>query len=227
MTTVSLTRSVTAAPGPGGHPKMAVVADNGTRLVLPFAPIDPELGNLAPEWVEVPRAGGRAPMLILAGKRLAKITLVATIGDTRNPDASQEGLVFTAVAMARQARRVTLANYGVLVGNAWRITDLRVAATRRQYGTNAITAGVLTLELTAASDASVRVGSTSGGSRQAVASSDQVRTATIRPGETATALATRLLGDPNEFGRLLDANGLTDPRQLPAGTVLTVPAVEA
>lgn len=221
MTTVSLVRAVTAPTTGRAHPKAQLVDEAGNRLVLPFAPVGATLANLGPEWTEVARDGGRTPLLVLAAKRLATLTLAATIADTRNPDTSQEAVVYVATTMARQARRVTLTNYGVLVGNAWRITDLSLDVERRQPGTNAVTAGTLTIELKAASDAVVRVGAASGGARTATKPS--ARTVTVKAGETAAALAWRSLGDPNRVVDLLEANGLRDARRLTPGRVLIVP----
>ena len=93
---------------------------------------------------------------------------------------------------------------------------------RRQRGTNAITAATVTLELTAASDAVVRVGAATGGAT--TAQRPVVATVTVRPDDTATSLAYRALGDPNRALELLDANGIRDPRRLTPGAVLIVPA---
>ena len=221
MTTVRLLRSAIPRTPWRPHPKAQLVDEAGNRLVLPFAPVGGTLAGLGPEWTQVARDGGRTPLLVLAAKRLAVLTLAAQLADTRNPDASQEGVVYVATAMARQARRVTLTNYGILVGNAWRITDLSLDVERRQPGTNAVTAGILTVELTAASDAVVRVGSTSGGAK--APTKPAARTITAKAGETPAALATRALGDPNRVVDLLEANGLRDPRRITAGTILTVP----
>lgn len=223
MTTVSIARPV-PNPVTRRHPKLELVGDNGARVTLPFAPLG-SIDGLGDEWVQVARDGGRPPILVHRGPQLATLTLDCTFADTRDPQASQEGLIFAVTVLARQARRVTLSSYGVLVGNAWRITGLNAAPSRRQHGTNAITAAGVTIELTAASDAVVRVGSTTGGSKTSAdsATTSARRTVTANAGDTLAELATRALGDPNRGGELLDANGLRDPRSITPGQVLTVP----
>lgn len=44
-------------------------------------------------------------------------------------------------------------------------------------------------------------------------------------GETLSSVATEYYGSPDEWRRIAEANGIEDPRRLPPGQVLTVPAI--
>jgi hypothetical protein len=218
-TLVRLTTS-TAPPPSSGRPKLTLVDDHGTRVVLPFAPVDGPLTNLAPRWEEVARSGQRPPLLVLAGPNLTRLDLEATVTNTRNPTASAELYVYALTVLARQARRVFLRNYGILVGNPWRITGFGATPFRRTAD-NAIAGFTASLSLTAAVDPVVRVGPVSGGAR--AITPPAARTVTVRAGETSAALAYRALGDTSAATALLDANGIRDARSLTAGMVLKVP----
>lgn len=48
----------------------------------------------------------------------------------------------------------------------------------------------------------------------------------VRAGETLSSIASAVYRDPTRWREVARANGITDPRVLPAGTVLTVPRLE-
>lgn len=50
------------------------------------------------------------------------------------------------------------------------------------------------------------------------------RTRTVRDGETLSQIAAETEGDPAQWRRLTDFNGIDDPLDVPAGTLLTIPA---
>lgn len=226
---------------PGGHPRLVLATAAGVRVELPHAPVEAELGPLSHRWEEVDRQGRRAPLLIDAGPQLAKLTLEAAIVNTRRPDDSVELYIYALTVLARGTDPVYVANYGTLVGNAWRITNLVVAPFRRQPGTNAITAANVTLELTAASDLRIVLARAqhvvngalvSGGTPIVAGNPDAVAYKLITvPGlgllglaaPTASSLALTYYGTTAAVPLLLKLNGLRDPRQIRAGMVLKVP----
>lgn len=220
MATLNLRTPAVARPPVRWRPKLTLVDDAGTRIVLPFAPTDAPLTDLAPRWEEVARSGQRAPLLVLGGPNLTKLAFDATITDTRNPVASAELYVYALTSMARAARRVYLRNFGILVGNAWRITGFDAAPFRRTTD-NAIAGFTASLTLTAAVDAVVRVGPLTGGARSTVKPAG--KTVTVRTGDTPASLAYRALGDTDAGTELLDANGIRDTAALVVGRVLKVP----
>lgn len=221
VTVSAAVRTTVVDPRPV-HPKLTLVDDLGNKVVLPHAPIEAPLGNLADTWEEVARDGGRPPLLVRTGPNLATLGLDCTIVDTRNPEASMELYAFALATMARSGRRVFVRNFGILVGNPWRIVSFDVSPARRQPGTNAITAFTASVSLKAASDAVVRTGSTTGGARTP-APPTQRPTLTVRHGETPEAVAYRATGSTADVTAILDANGIRDPRLLTPGTVLKVP----
>jgi nucleoid-associated protein YgaU len=54
-------------------------------------------------------------------------------------------------------------------------------------------------------------------------SSDHTRSHVLEQGQTLTQVAAEYLGSAREWRHLADANGLTDPRRIPAGLTLTIP----
>jgi nucleoid-associated protein YgaU len=56
-------------------------------------------------------------------------------------------------------------------------------------------------------------------------SADQTHARALRQGETLTDVATDVYGDPREWRRIAEKNGVTDPLAVAAGSILTVPPV--
>lgn len=57
-------------------------------------------------------------------------------------------------------------------------------------------------------------------------SSFPARTYTVREGDTLSSIAQAVWKKPGEWRRIARANTVLDPRALPAGTVLTIPAIK-
>lgn len=226
MTTLTV---ATSAPygtvdNPAPHPKLVLYTDHGARVVLPFAPIETPLRGLADTWVEIPRAGGRRPLLVRAGPQLPTLDLEATIVNTRTPTQNAELYLYVLNMIARSGHRVYLRNLGVFGAGPWRIVDLSATPFRRQPNTNAITGFTATLSLKAASDVHVNVTPLTGGARTSRTTAAAAPTSvTVAAGETSASVAYRATGTTDATA-LLEANGIRDPRTLTAGTVLTVPA---
>ena len=222
--TVTVRTTAKPAAAGGRHPKLVLANSKGQRVEVPHAPIEGALSKLGAAWEEVARQGNRAPLLIHAGPQLATTSLELDLVDTRHPDRSVELYIFALTILARSDSPVWISNYGNLVGNAWRITDLSAVPYRREHGTNAIAAAMVTLELTAASDLRIVVAR----NRPAVAGTTTgpaytVRTYTIVAGDTPASLALRFYGSADAIAYLLELNNLRDPRQLVAGLTIKVP----
>ncbi|WP_127533978.1 CIS tube protein [Paenibacillus kobensis] len=56
---------------------------------------------------------------------------------------------------------------------------------------------------------------------------DQTKQVTVKRGETLWSIAGRECGDPGRWRSIAKANGIADPRKLPAGKTLIIPPVEA
>lgn len=55
-------------------------------------------------------------------------------------------------------------------------------------------------------------------------SADRTKVVTVQRGQTLSLLAYRAYGDPDQWRRIADANGLDNPRIVPPGTTLRIPA---
>lgn len=56
---------------------------------------------------------------------------------------------------------------------------------------------------------------------------DQTKQVTVKQGETLWSISSREYGDPGKWRMIARANGIADPRKLPAGKPLTIPPLEA
>lgn len=234
MPTVAVTTAASPSSSSKAHPKLTLATAKGARVVLPFAPVEAALTGIGHRWEEVERQGLRAPLLVHAGPQLARHPLEVNITNTRRPDDSIELYLYALAVLARGTDPVWVSNYGTLVGNAWRITDLAWTPYRRQPGTNAITGAMVDIELTAANDLKVVLArsKTLGANNQLIAQGNDITLGT--PGavtyklitvlnESAAALAVRYYGSSSAIPKLLALNGFRDPRQIKPGVILKVP----
>ena len=65
-----------------------------------------------------------------------------------------------------------------------------------------------------------------GQSGEAAEATDRTRTRTVVEGDTLWAIAGEEYGNPTEWRRIADANGIDDPKTLRVGTTLTIPPRE-
>jgi hypothetical protein len=221
-TTVGITRPGTAPLGMprGAHPKAVLEAEQGTRLVLPFAPRDGELDGLADTWERVERPG-RRPLNLHSGEGLPTLELPLVLARADHQD-SIEDLLEKLRKLGKARERVVLSNMSPLERGPWRITGLKIGSTARQHGTNHITRATATLTLTAASDALSRRGPLSGGKDTGKGS--DVRRYTVKKGDTLRKLADRFYGSPGKWQIIAKENGIKKPgADLKPGRVLRIP----
>ncbi|MNG05030.1 LysM domain/BON superfamily protein [compost metagenome] len=63
--------------------------------------------------------------------------------------------------------------------------------------------------------------------QQTTNQADQTKQVTVKRGETLWSIAGREYGDPGRWRSIAKANGIADPRKLPAGKTIMIPPVEA
>lgn len=219
---------VTARPTITRHPKMMLISEQGQRIQIPYAPVEVTHSDIGMGFTEISRPG-RAPLLEKTGRRLPTLsmTLEATIDGTQT---SIENLLATFRRLANDGDRVTI-SYGPTEAGWWRLTNLEISSVQRQHGSNEITWASCTLTFQRADDALEKIspltgGATDVGQRSATddtATSGTGATITIKTGETLTAIAARVWGTPSRWPEIAKANGIRDPRRVPAGTVLQIP----
>lgn len=227
MATVGITRGRTptgnapAASSSGQHPKAVLQAERGTKLILPFAPRGTDLGGLADVWERVPRPG-RKDLNLRTARRLPTMGMTLVLA---RPDHQQsiEDLLAALSAIGEAEERVVFENMSPQERGPWRITDLAISGTARQYGTNHITRATAALTLTAASDPLSRRGPLSGGKDGG--GKGDVRRYTVKEGDTLRKLADRFYGSPGKWQPIAKANGIKRKpgEPLKPGTVLRIP----
>lgn len=215
-------------PRPPEHPKAVLRGEDGTRVVIPFAPLDLDHGGLVPRSARADRVG-RPPLLGWVGPDNSTLagTLLIAAQDPQEPvDDVLRGLRH----LARSGQRVTL-DYGRTEPGWYRLVEFTYTVTGRQHGTNRITRADARFGLEKAADVKVRVGAVSGGAKApkpkptpAKGAKGATRRHTVASGETLSGIAQRYYGSPARWREIAAANGVRDPRRLQIGQVLTIPA---
>lgn len=204
------------------HPKMKLITERGSVLVIPYAPTGVSMDNLAPAYQQTARYG-RAPLLGRSGEPLPTLsfTLIVAYPDSQR---SVEPILKRLRDYAKTKRRVRLA-YGPSEAGWYRVTSASQESVMRQAGTNHITRATVSMTFTQASDAQLRISPLSGGTAPTSApkASSSTRRHTVRAGDTLWALAVRYYGDGALWKRIADKNGIKDPRLLRIGAVLVIP----
>lgn len=243
--TVALRVSAAAAPA---HRRVTITGYNQT-VTLSITSPEVDIDGLASLYAELARPG-RKPFLEHTGKRsqLRRMRLTALLDGTRDPvlgEVSVEPAMHKLVALADPVENEpVVVTYSSLEASIrWNITDLRFTTKRRRQGDNAVTRCEVELEFTehsSARKAATPIGpkppaapapstsSTGAPPASSTASAPPPRTSstrrhTVRAGETLWSIAQQHYGDGNEWRRIGDTNGVTDPRKLAIGTVLTIP----
>lgn len=214
-----------AVPSLPAHPKVRLIGQSGTQVVLPFAPTI-GLGAVAPSWSELGRSGVK-PLLAKGAPQLRQqpVELLVGYGDHQR---SVERELHLIRLLARDGDRVRWANAGPQESHGWwRITDYAQTIELRQHGTNEATRARVTMLLVQASDAKVKLGPVTGGAKGAgkrKPADGKASTYRVKGGDTLWGIAHRHYGDGQRWRRIADANGVRDPKRLQIGVVLKLPA---
>jgi LysM repeat protein len=221
MTTIELPRS--AATKKTAHPKALLVSEQGQRVTLPYGPVDVDHAEIGMDFVQLERSG-RSPLLEKKGRRLPTMTFTAVIARTGLE--SVEDILGDLRELADAGDRVTM-SFGPSEGGWWRLTGLSFSSVQRQAGTNHITHANATLTFQRADDgAAPKVGPLSGGAVDVGKKTAAVQSGTsvvIKKGETLSQIAARVYGTPSRWPEIAKANGIKDPRKVPAGMKLRIP----
>lgn len=204
-------------------PKMLLVTEQGQRLVIPFAPLEVEHGEIGRTFVQMERPG-REPLLEKAGRKLRTMSMTFVIA----VDGVQtvENTLASFRRLADAGDRVTVA-YGPSEAGWWRLTGCTMRSIFRSEANHDITHAEVTVEFTQADVSAPRnVGPLTGGAVAVgtkTGSSKGGTTTQIRKGETLTQVANRVYGTPSRWRDIAKANGITDPRKIPPGKTLKLP----
>lgn len=203
-----------------------LIADDGTRLTLPWAPNDATVDGQAAAWTPVPRTQ-RQPLLLSAGGQLKTWSAVIPIGH-RDWRKSVQSKLNVLTRLAAAGRVVTFA-YGPDANGKWRITGCPITVIQRtpHWDPSFVT---VALTLTEVSDMVPHVGPVTGG--HGIPASPAGRPYpgapkhyTIRKGDTLWTIAGALYGKAEAWPIIADANKLREARsdKLPVGKKLTIP----
>lgn len=211
---------VPAPPPRGPHPKAVLAADNGVKLVLPYAPRGTQLGGWADEFDQLARPG-RPPLPRRTGDGLPTLNLTIPLTN-RDHQASIEPALALLRRLAESGNRIVIGGLSRFERGPWLIDDVTVTGELRQHGSNALTRATVSLSLVSAGPPT-RVGPLSGGHRKRRRGSDRRRVHRWAKGDNLRRLANRYYGEPGLWRRIARANNIKNPRTIKPGRRLTIP----
>lgn len=204
------------------HPKMVLVGHLGSRVVVPFAPVDLVQGGLpGSTWEQVARGPGRRPLLVPGDVELR--TLSGTLDVVLARDVSVEPVLSALRALAARRELVTV-SYGPSERGVWRLSLGSITPRARQHGTNAITRADVPVTFTEVSDpprlALARI-PTPPPKRPPSPRPERVHI--FRKGETCWELAGRYYGDSRKWPVIAKRNNIKNVRRIPIGFRAVIP----
>jgi LysM repeat protein len=224
--------------GVGTHPHVVLVGESGRRFELPLAPNGAERSGDAARYASFERVG-RKGLIVRAGADLVTYNLtMMLVGRDADGYISDQVPVETELgilrAMTQSGERVHWEGYGPSKGGLWLITSYSERDVRLRHGTNEVTQSEVTLTLTESAEGVVAVGPVTGGAAPApAAEAPPVETAgpapttsqtyTVRSGDTLSGISVKFYGTSSRWTQIADANGITNPKTLAVGKVLTIP----
>lgn len=226
-------QDMAARAGVGLHPKVVVVGESGRRVEITFAPMLDRDGY-APRFTVNERVG-RKPLSAKAGDSLHGVTGEFVIAG-RDPNGyvdaqvSVEPELATLRAIVESGERVRWEGYGPSTAGVFNITEYSETDEALRHGTNEVTRCRVTMTFTETQEAAPRLGPVSGGASPPAAAPSSPpgaaatgTTYTVKKGDTLSGIAQKQYGTANLWQRIADANGITNPKALQVGKVLTIP----
>lgn len=206
------------------HPKMTIVAEDGTAFTVPYAPRETTLDGWAPTFATADR-GGRQPLLLRSGQGLPQITFDLTFG-APDPQVSIERQLAALRTLARSGKRMRVNLDPTTTQFLWRLTGFSQQVMSRQHGTNHATRAVCSLTFQRAVDAVVAVGPVSGGKKGSGGNKKIPRYHVWRKGDTLVKLAVQYYDEASMWRRIADVNGIRRPKHIAVGRRLLLPLVK-
>ena len=215
--------SLPAPPQP--ESKQGVLLSGSDYFVFDFLDKEVEYSDVgSTNWEEIPRTRGFRPWLVDTGGRLRKLKFKATLYKGGQPvDDAMDQLFF----MSSRPDVQTI-SYGKFETGTYRLTELSFTTITREAGTNNITHATCEFTLTQASDPPkskpVPAAPAPAVVVPASAPTDPPKaTYVVKRGDTLWNLAVKYYKNGSAYGRIADANGIKDVRNLKVGQTLVIP----
>jgi hypothetical protein len=128
---------------------------------------------------------------------------------------------------AKSGIRLWFIGWGASAGGWWQIRELGIDVLTMKEGTNDATSATVSLTFVKPQNRQLPNGPLTGGAKSVAAVSGVVSATSFvtKPGQTLYAAAYQATGDGELWRKIADANGITQPNLLPAGTTLIIPQV--
>jgi LysM repeat protein len=195
-------RNFTASPGR----RMYIYAETSNIvLAVPYAPREVSYEDWENNWVQAERSG-RPPLLLYKSPKLKLMKFSLRLASP-NRLTPMTAILATLRQLAATKERV-LIRYGPTEAGLWRLTGCTLNSAQRDPDTNEITDAVVSLELTAASDAAPAVGPVKPPPKPPAPPKKPTtkRTYTVVRGDSLWKIAQRFYGRGALWPRIYDAN---------------------
>jgi nucleoid-associated protein YgaU len=229
------------APPTGAHRKVTLLSASAgmvtavaESLIVPSVDPAVSFGDMADNWVQVPRPG-RKPLLRWLGQKLATIQLSLTIDDVQTINGNADAALAYLAQWARTNASLQLAYGPFEAVGFYSITSFVPKSVLREQGTNRITRATVDMTLTenpegsaiqtvppptTSSATSVSTGQPQPAKTTSTASS---RSYVVVAGDSLWSISVRFYGIGTYWRRIADANGVTDVRTIRPGQRLIIP----
>lgn len=216
---------------PARVPRVTFVSEGGDIIRVPFAPSEMTLESLTPSWSVIERPG-KTELLVYERDQLPQVTFtifIAAEDQAANPLGSVEQWItdFRKHLGGRQRWRFT---YGTQVNKDWwRFTDASIKTQLRSPETNDIVVATADIQLTKASEITIKTGPVTGGLAPQPPTTSPTGAATYATytikssADTLWNLAVRFLGSGTRWIDIAALNNIKDPRTLRIGQVIKIP----
>lgn len=233
---------------PGGVPikdggRVTLVGSQTGLVTLPITNKQVDIGNLAPNWVQVPRPGlVEAPFIIKGPRNLRTVTLNLTLVNSPDITGSIETLLSKLSTLATD-ESIQMAYGGfesssvVTQSGSFVCTGFDPTITERDPDTNVAIQATAKMELTEANPPPALSGASAtttlptnsatntGPSVPPIIPTPKARLSSyiFQSGDTMASISQTVYGTPAYGTAIMDANGITDARQLNPGVILSIP----
>lgn len=224
-------RVVTASPASRvAHPHVIIHSEDGKDLVIPMAsPL--KHSGLAAKYETHERVGDYDTLHKTGNPShvvSADLTWIARSSRGYiDPERSIEGDLTMWRYFAKSGVRLWFIGWGASSGGWWQLTELNIEVLTMKEGTNDATSATVSVTFTKPQNRQLPNGPLTGGAKSltAVTGIATASSIVVKPGQTLYAAAYQATGDGELWRKIADANGITQPNALPAGTTLVVPKV--
>jgi hypothetical protein len=229
-------RATSPAPSPGGLAKAYITVEGGERLEGWFNPNKYRISR-ANSWSESPVVGKNLPQLQFGGGQSRKMSLELVFDDSERPNGDVRDItsaLFAAMDVrdgldpSKNAARPPTVDFGWGATRTFTAVIEQLSIEFVLFRPDGVPVrATAQIELRQADDVvgatPGSMGGVAGASGAGAGGGAALGPHTVRAGDSLQSIAGDALGDPTRWREIAESNGIDNPMNLIAGTVLTIP----